>query len=122
MKSIKVILKDPKIIEQITTIIKPLGYDIEFHEMKSNLANQNFDNTALIIIDPNQGDPGLAEGIIDNLKSRSVTFPIPILLCTDENNDSAIVNGLNAGANDFILLPTTVDVLKSRLKMWIDKN
>lgn len=121
MKKIKVAVSDTAFNKQLKAILLPLEYEIEEVELTPQLADVNFDNTDLIIIDPFLGGVGEAEGLIDTLKSRAVTSRIPILLCSHSDNGDAIVNGLGAGASDFILLPASARMLTSRITALLKK-
>ena len=119
MKNIKVLLIDDTIIRWTKDVFESIGYSVDILKLTSSVADENFSETDLIIIDPVLGEKGEAGTLIDTLKSRVSTSRIPILLCSHEDNDRAIVNGLNAGANDFILLPTTPQFYTDRIKHLI---
>lgn len=116
MKKIKVAINDSTLVKQLRNVLTPMKYEIEISELNQHFADADFSETDLIILDPHLGDIGIAEGLIDTLKSRSSTSRIPILLCTHQEDDASLIEGLSAGANDFILLPITTRTLQSRLK------
>jgi DNA-binding response OmpR family regulator/nitrogen-specific signal transduction histidine kinase len=61
--------------------------------------------------------PGLAgDELCRTLKSSVATSHIPVILVTAMSAREAIIHGLEAGANDYILKPIDLDVLKARIK------
>lgn len=121
MKKIMVAVADDSFMKQLKAVLLPLEYEIKITNLTSRLADADFSETDLIILDPHLGDVGEAAGLIDTLKSRSATSRIPILLCSHEDNDDAIINGLSAGANDFILVPASSRMLKARIISLLKK-
>ena len=121
MKKIKVAVDDSALIKQLHSVLNPMGYTLEMLEMNQHIADSDFSETHLIVLDPHLGDTGIVFGLVDTLKSRSATSQIPILLCTHQENDDSIVDALSAGANDFILLPIPSHVLLLRVKSLLNK-
>lgn len=118
MKNIKIFFSNPNenIIEALRAYFKPLGYELILNDDLLRAADEDFSLTDLIIMDPNMGDAGIATGVIDTLKSRIATSRIPILLCSHQSNQESIINGLNAGASDFIQLPSPNRTLYKRIR------
>lgn len=115
MKNVRVVIDNNALLKQLRAILSPLGYEIILSAMDPHLADSDFSETDLIIFDPHLGDIGVTEGLIDTLKSRSATSGIPLLLVAYSDHNDDIVNGLGAGANDFILLPAPIGMLKQRI-------
>lgn len=61
--------------------------------------------------------PGLTgDELCRTLKSSVATSHIPVILVTAMSAREAIIHGLEAGANDYILKPIDLEVLKARIK------
>lgn len=121
MKNVKVLLNDSEFVESLRRIFEPLRIEISEMTLDHRVADSDFFDTQMIILDPFLGEPGVATELIDTLKSRSATSFIPILLCSHEDNDMEIINGLNAGANDFILLPASERTLLRRINSLLNR-
>lgn len=120
MKNVKVVLENSKALEQLKAIFEPLEIEIIKLALDHRMADEDFSETSLIIMDPHLGEKGVLYGIIDTLKSRNATSGIPILLCASMANDESIVEGLNSGANDFIILPSSTRSLQTRIKKLLN--
>jgi len=54
--------------------------------------------------------------VVRALRSRAVTATLPILLMTGSGDEDSVVEGLNAGADDFLTKPVRLDELVARVK------
>lgn len=52
--------------------------------------------------------------VCKNIRAKKITIPILMLTARDQNND--IINGLNAGADDYLIKPFTFEVLLARVR------
>lgn len=121
MKKILVAHRDEAFIKQLKAVLLPLEYEIKLVELDQFIADADHTDNALIILDPKLGNTGIASGLIDTLKSRVATSRIPILLCSTQENNVDIINGLSAGASDFIILPATTRSISKRIKALLNK-
>ena len=76
--------------------------------MKFALAGQSFE---LLILDVNLPD-GSALDLVRGLRPRD---PVPVLLLTANDLEVDIVNGLEAGADDYVTKPFSLAVLRARV-------
>lgn len=107
MKNVKVLINDGPLLTSLRSMLEPLGLRIDTPEINVRLADDDFSETVMIILDPVLGADGVVHELIDTLKSRSATSRIPILLCSNEANHEVLIRGLGMGATDFILLPAS---------------
>ena len=54
--------------------------------------------------------------VVHALRSRAVTATLPILLMTGSGDEDSVIEGLNAGADDFLPKPVRLDELVARVK------
>ena len=50
---------------------------------------------------------------------RDKNIPTPIIMLTGANSDSEVVEGLDAGANDYVTKPFSIDVLLARMRVHL---
>jgi len=60
------------------------------------------------------GMPGTA--VVQALRSRPETATLPILLMTGSGSDRSVIEGLEAGADDFVAKPVRLDELVARVR------
>ena len=116
MKNIKIAIHDEVLLGHLKSVLTGKGYSVVNYDSFDRLADEDYSETELVILDPFMAPPGEATGLIDTLKSRSATSRIPILLCSHEDNDQLIISCMNAGASDFIMLPSSRKTLKARIQ------
>lgn len=121
MKKIQVAVNDANFLRQLKALFLPLEYELVMIKLEQFIAEADLSETELLIIDPMLAEIGIASGLIDTLKSRNATSRIPILLCSSHDNNDAIVTCMNAGASDFILLPSPSRLIKTRVQALLDK-
>jgi two-component system NtrC family sensor kinase len=67
--------------------------------------------------------PGLqGDEVCRKLKQNEATREIPVILLTSRGDKQDMIAGLNAGADDYIIKSTDVEVLKSRVKALIRRK
>lgn len=119
MKNVKVVIDNSSLLAELRSVLEPLGLRVDTPEISARIADDDFTETELIILDPVLGETGVANGLIDTLKLRANTSRIPILLCSDESNHDAIISGLGVGATDFILLPASPRSIMNVLNRYL---
>lgn len=111
---ILVIDEDPLLGELVHYHFTPKGYEVKQCMSLEEWYNTDASIFSLAIIDISiDGDSG--NQIIEMLRQNPMTDDIPIIICTKVDNPNAIVQGLNAGADDFITRPFVVGELVARI-------
>ena len=105
---------DPIITSIITSTLDEAGLDYEsftsIKEMSSRLATADFD---LLILDWQLPD-GNAD-IVINLVRHNLNSKVPILIESINNDEAAIVEALNQGADDYVSKPIRTSELVARI-------
>ena len=69
------------------------------------------------------GMPGMSgTDVVRALRSRSETATLPILLMTGSGDESMVIEGLDAGADDFLPKPVRLDELIARVNAHLRKH
>ena len=116
MAAIYIVEDDLNIREIETFALKNVGYDVEdFDCAKTFYERLQHRTPTLIILDIMLPDEdGLT--ILKNLRSRSETRKIPIIMVTAKTTEIDKVKGLDMGADDYMTKPFGVMELISRVK------
>lgn len=117
------IVEDDKNIREIETIaLKNSGYEIEDFECAKDFYERIEEKVpTLILLDimlPD--DDGL--NMVANLRSKSNTKDIPIILVTAKTTEIDKVKGLDCGADDYMTKPFGVMELISRVKALLRRS
>jgi two-component system NtrC family sensor kinase len=107
---------------QIARMLTDEGYEVEQagtgEDGLAAVARTTFD---LILVDFVM--PGLqGDEVARELKRGEATREIPVILLTSRMDKQDMITGLNAGADDYIIKSTDVEVLKSRVKALIRRK
>ena len=106
----------------LTKLLAEEGYEVygasEGEEGLKLVAQHKFD---LILVDFIM--PGLlGDEVCRVLKGQEETREIPVVLLTSRGDKTDMIAGLNAGADDYIVKSTDLEVLKSRVKALIRRK
>ena len=114
---ILVVDDDRVVADLIVFTVRRAGYEaIMASDAASTLRRWTEDKPDLIILDINlPGTPGLQDGfaICQYIRSES---DVPIILLTVRGEESDIVHGLEAGADDYVLKPFSPRQLVARIQ------
>ena len=116
MAAIYIVEDDLNIREIETFALKNVGYDVEdFDCAKTFYERLQHRTPTLIILDIMLPDEdGLT--ILKNLRSRSETRKIPIIMVTAKTTEIDKVKGLDMGADDYMTKPFSPSELVARVK------
>ena len=122
MAAIYIVEDDLNIREIETFALKNVGYDVEdFDCAKTFYERLQHRTPTLIILDIMLPDEdGLT--ILKNLRSRSETRKIPIIMVTAKTTEIDKVKGLDMGADDYLTKPFGVMELISRVKALLRRS
>ncbi len=116
-----VIIEDEKdLLELLEFTLQNEGYDavgfLSTKKVKDFIIEENPD---LLIADRNL--PGI-EGVnfIKSLKKEG--FNIPVIFLTAKNSEKNILEGFEAGADDYITKPFSIEIFKARIKTVLKRN
>lgn len=112
-----VVLEDEEYITKLLKYkLKNSGFDVTFYESPENVIDEiTLNKPDLIISDVMM--PYL-NGIefLKQLKSNDVLKDIPVILLTALGNEEAVLEGLEAGASDYVTKPFSTAELIIRVK------
>jgi DNA-binding response OmpR family regulator len=118
----KIFIADANQIDKtiISQRLKLIGYDVESSgefELSKLLNNKN--NFNVFILDIDLGKINFRE----DLPKIRKKFPLtPILLATNSANISTANDYIKLGANDYILKPYNIELIRSRIQNWLNTN
>ena len=122
MAAIYVVEDDQNIREIETFALKDVGYDVEdFDCAKTFYERLRHRTPMLILLDIMLPDEdGLS--ILQNLRSRTETRKVPIIMVTAKTTEIDKVKGLDMGADDYMTKPFGVMELISRVKALLRRS
>ena len=91
------------------------GYDVDVAYSAEQALQLNLTQYSLILLDIMMGEiSGIKMAKI--MKSKHETADIPIIFCTAKDTEDDMINGLNIGADDYIMKPYTIRNILARVK------
>ena len=122
MAAIYVVEDDQNIREIETFALKNVGYDVEDFDCATTFYERLRHRTPmLILLDIMLPDEdGLS--ILQNLRSRTETRKVPIIMVTAKTTEIDKVKGLDMGADDYMTKPFGVMELISRVKALLRRS
>jgi len=60
--------------------------------------------------------------VLTQLKMNKITATVPVILLTSRNQESDVLQGLTAGANDYLIKPFSIPELLLRVKMILKQR
>jgi len=120
MIKILIIEDEEDLLELIEFHLNEAGYDaIGFLNTKKAKDFIIEENPDLLIIDRNlQGVEGI--NFVKELKKEG--FLIPVIFLTAKSNEKDILEGFEAGADDYITKPFSFEILKARIKAVLNRH
>lgn len=119
-KSIILIIDDNQdILELLTTELKDDYAILKAEDGKNGLVIAQEHLPDLIISDIMMPEMNGIE-LCNIIKSDKLTNHIPVLLLTAKSGESSQISGLNSGADDYIMKPFSIQVLKLKIRNIID--
>lgn len=91
------------------------GYDVDVAYSAEQALELDLTKYSLILLDIMMGEiSGIKMAKI--MKSRHETSGVPIIFCTAKDTEDDMINGLNIGADDYIMKPYTIRNILARVK------
>ena len=122
MKTDKIVVieDDPAIRRVIGLALKTAGYEtvLEEDDGRNGLATVLQERPDLVLLDLMlPGLDGLA--VCRHIRANPDTGQVPIIMLTAKSEDADIVAGLDAGANDYVTKPFSIEVLLARIRAML---
>lgn len=98
----------------IANTLRNEGFLVEEWGKLADFADFDETECSLLVIDVEfPGSCGM--GVIADLRHNAATMDLPIVICTNLSSDDDIIDGLNAGADDYITKPFSPATLIARV-------
>ncbi|MBQ9077224.1 MAG: response regulator transcription factor [Muribaculaceae bacterium] len=118
---ILVIDDEQLICELIQYNLENEGYRVDICQSAEEALKYNLADYRLLIVDVMMGEMnGIKFAHI--VKQNPDTAHIPIIFCSAKDNEDDIVNGLNSGADDYILKPFSLREMIARVRSVLRRN
>lgn len=112
---ILVVEDEPKIASAVKRGLELKGYAVDMvHDADSGLAAARDADYDLIILD--RMLPGSIDGVGISMQLRSESISTPILMLTARGTIGDKIDGLNSGADDYLVKPFSFDELTARVR------
>ncbi len=105
---------DPLICELMQFNLEEKGFAVEtFRDIKSAY-NADLSDYSMFIIDAMMEDKRGMD-LAKYLKQNSSTCRIPLIFCSAHDDENAIIDGLDLGADDYVLKPFAMKAIIARI-------
>ncbi len=107
---------DPSTRQLLTLTLQRAGFEtIQAESGEDALRAIEAQAIGLVVCDLNM--PGMSGiEVVESLRSRAETATMPIILLTGSGNHRSVIEGLDAGADDFLSKPVRLDELMARVR------
>ncbi len=113
--AVLVVDDDDAILSLIAFTLRRAGHKV-FEARSGQAALDVVRNEAVGLVVLDMGMPGMSgTDVVRALRARSETATLPILLITGSVDENSIIEGLDAGADDFLPKPVRLDELVARV-------
>ncbi len=111
---------DPSLGDALATGLRQLGHVVDWfrdgHQANSALSSAPYDAVVLDL-----GLPG-TDGMVWLERWRSREQTVPVLILTARDGVEQRIAGLDAGADDYLVKPITIDELAARLRAMVRRS
>ena len=105
---------DPLICELMQFNLQEIGFSVETFRDVASAYNAELTDYSMFIIDAmmeNKRGMDLAK----YLKQNRSTCNIPLIFCSSRDDENAVINGLDLGADDYVLKPFAMKEIIARI-------
>jgi len=113
---ILVVDSDASIRTLLSENLKSEGYSVDTVADAMEALVLHLDHYSLVITEIDL--PGEIDGfeLLERIKDDPMTMTVPVIFCTVRDNDNDIIEGLNAGADDYIVRPFSLREMLARVR------
>jgi len=114
-KKILIVDDEETLCEVLKLNLQNEGYDVDIATSAEQALTYDVRQYSLILLDIMMGEiSGIQMAKI--LKTQPATASIPIIFCTARDSEDDMINGLDLGADDYIVKPYTIRNVIARVK------
>ena len=120
--SVLLVEDDSAVAVTLTRVLEGEGYAVDHvvsgEEALTRIGAQRF---SMMILDV--GLPGM-DGfqVLDRVRRREASPPLPVIMLTAEDSEEAIVQGLRSGAEDYVVKPFSTPELLARIEAVLRRS
>ncbi|MDE5560186.1 MAG: response regulator transcription factor [Bacteroidaceae bacterium] len=114
-KKILVVDDEETLREALRFNLETEGYDVDTADSAEQVLTMDVSDYDLILLDIMMGDISGTQ-LAKILKSNPVTASVPIIFCTAKDTEDDMVEGLELGADDYIMKPYSLRNVLARVK------
>lgn len=113
---------DNTITTLLTENLRSEGYEVESVTDACQALMLPLDHYALVISEIDL--PGEIDGfeLLDRMKDDPMTMGVPVIFCTARDGENDIIDGLNAGADDYIIRPFSLREMLARVRSVLRRH
>ena len=122
IRSVLLVEDDSAVAVTLTRVLEGEGYAVDHvvsgEEALTRIEAQRF---SMMILDV--GLPGM-DGfeVLDRVRKREGSPPLPVIMLTAEDSEEAIVQGLRSGAEDYVVKPFSTPELLARIEAVLRRS
>ena len=119
---ILIVDNDPTILSLLSENLQSEGYGVQTVSDASQALMLPLDRYALVISEVEL--PGEIDGfeLLERIKDDPVTCAVPVMFCTVRDGENDILQGLNAGADDYIVRPFSLREMLARVRSVLRRH
>lgn len=112
---------EPLVCELMQFNLEKEGFEVDVFRNVDEAYQADLPNYNLFIIDVMMNDM-MGMHFAHHLKQTKSTTSIPLIFCTACDGESDIINGLNSGADDYILKPFSMKEMIARVNAVLRRH
>lgn len=121
MTHLCIVDEDPLISELMKYNLESAGYEVSVFLSVDEAMDSNLEDYALYIIDVMMGGKDGFD-FARYLKQNRVTVNTPLIFCSSRNNEEDVIDGLDLGADDYVLKPFPMKELVARVNALLRRR
>jgi EAL domain-containing protein (putative c-di-GMP-specific phosphodiesterase class I)/CheY-like chemotaxis protein len=119
---ILVVDDDDSLRELVSFALRRAGFDV-LEASNGQAALDIVQSTAVALVVLDMGMPGMSGTyVVQALRARAETATLPVLLVTGSGDEFSVIEGLAAGADDFLSKPVRLDELVARINAHLRRE